>query len=230
MHNIDRTLGESNYGFNNEAFEFEDEFESENAEFENEDYEFEYEFESGMSDSLEMEMASQLLSVNSDAELEQFLGGLFKKAVGGIKNFAKSSAGRALGGMLKGIAKKALPIAGSAIGNFIVPGVGGAIGGKLAGLAGKAFGLELEGLSPEDMEFEVAKAYVRLASDAAKNTARSPIQGRQPQQAARASLIQAARRHAPGLLAKTNTNYNTNRSSHSGRWVRRGNKVVLYGI
>ncbi len=229
MHNIDRTLGETNYGFGNETFEFEEEFEFENDEFE---FENEYEFESGggMDESLEMEMASQLLSVNSDAELEYFLGGLFKKAVGGIKNFAKSSAGKALGGMLKGVAKKALPIAGAAIGNFVAPGIGGAIGGKLAGMAGKAFGLELEGLSAEDQEFEVARAYVRLASDAAKKTARSANQARQPQLAARTSLIDAARKHAPGLLNSSSSTHYGKTNQRSGRWVRKGNSVIIYGI
>lgn len=64
--------------------------------------------ESPLNEAMEMELASELLGVTSEAELEQFLGGLFKK-VGG---FFKSGIGKSLGGILKGIAKKALPIVG----------------------------------------------------------------------------------------------------------------------
>ena len=239
MHNIDRTVGETSFGFGNELGNETFEFGNETFEFGNETFEFGHEGE--MHESLEMELATELLSVSNEAELEQFLGGLFKKVASGVSNFAKSSAGRALGGMLKSVAKKALPIAGAALGNMVVPGLGGVIGGKLAGMAGQAFGLELEGLSAEDREFEVARAYVRFASDAARRTARSPQQSRQPQQAARASLVEAARRHAPGLL-NSNAGYGQNSDmgygnnqqpvagERSGRWVRRGNSIIIYGI
>ena len=231
MHNIDRTVGETSFGFGNETYEFEEESSFGNETFEFESLGFEEESYNEVNEGLEMELATQLLSVNNEAELEQFLGSLFKKVAGGVSNFAKSSAGRALGGMLKSVAKRALPIAGAALGNMIVPGVGGAIGGKLAGMAGKAFGLELEGLSPEDREFEVARAYVRFASDAARRTYRSPQQSRQPQQAARTGLVEAARRYAPGLL-NSNAGYSQNAvaGQRSGRWVRRGNSIVIYGI
>lgn len=237
MHNIDRTVGETSFEFGNEfgneTFEFgnEMEFGNETYEFGNE-LEFENEYSGEINETLEMELATELLSVTNEAELEQFLGGLFKKVAGGVKNFAKSSAGRALGGMLKSVAKKALPIAGAALGNLVAPGVGGAIGGKLAGMAGKAFGLELEGLSAEDREFEVARAYVRFAGDAARRTARSPQQSRQPQLAARSGLTEAARRYAPGILRSSNgySQGGGSGSGRSGRWVRRGNSIIIYGI
>lgn len=235
MHNIDRTVGETSFEFGNEfgneTFEFgnEMEFENESFEFGNE-YEYENEYSGEMNEALEMELATELLSVTNEAELEQFLGGLFKKVASGVKNFAKSSAGRALGGMLKSVAKKALPIAGAALGNLIAPGVGGAIGGKLAGMAGKAFGLELEGLSAEDREFEIARAYVRFASDAARRANRSPHQARQPQLAARTAITEAARRYAPGLLRSATSFSQGTGSGRSGRWVRRGNSLIIYGV
>lgn len=237
MHNIDRTVGETSYGFgnefSNENFEFgnESQFGNETFEFEDETFEFESDFSGEMNEALEMELATELLSVSNEAELEQFLGSLLKKAASGVRTFAKSSAGKALGGMLKSVAKKALPIAGAAIGNFIAPGVGGAIGGKLAGMAGKAFGLELEGLSAEDREFEVARAYVRFASDAARRTSRYPQQARMPQQAARYGMVEAARRYAPGLLNTSQGYAQTNSGGQkSGRWVRRGSSIIIYGV
>jgi hypothetical protein len=42
---------------------------------------------------------------------------------------------------------------------------------KLASAAGNAFGLEWEGLSPEDRDFEMARRYVRFATHAAKKAA-----------------------------------------------------------
>ncbi|HJV36394.1 hypothetical protein [Geomonas sp.] len=183
--------------YEGEAGEYEGEGEYENMEFGNE-FEFgESEGEVPLSESMEMELAAELLSVSNEAELEQFLGGLIKK-VGG---FVKGPIGRALGGVLKTVAKKALPIVGGAIGSWVAPGVGTAIGSKLGSMASNLFEMELEGLSNEDREFEVARRVVRLASSAARHAARAP-QHIPPQQVARKAVLAAARRHAPGLAAK----------------------------
>ena len=48
------------------------------------------------------------------------------------------------------------------------------MGSKLASAAGSMFGLELEGLSYEDQEFEVAKQVVRLGGAAANIAAQAP--------------------------------------------------------
>jgi len=70
---------------------------------------------------------------------------------------------RQLGGLLKGAAKQVLPtLAGAAV--TLVGG--GMIGSELGSAAGDAFGLELEGLSPEDGEYEVARRFVRIAGEA----------------------------------------------------------------
>jgi uncharacterized protein (DUF697 family) len=195
----------------------------------------------------EMELASELLSVQSEAELDRFLGKLFKKAVGAVKNFANSSTGKALGGMLKGLAKKALPLAGKALGTFIAPGIGTAIGGALGSAASNLFELELEGLSAEDREFETARAFVRFAGNSARRASRMGNQ--KPAGAARNSIINSARRYAPGLLARrrqTNiyNNYNDGYpvydngdddsllngvvdSAQEGTWHREGSRIVL---
>jgi len=157
----------------------------------------EFQGEAPLNEMQEMELAAELLAVTNEAELNQFLGGLIKKAAG----FIKSPVGQALGGILKGVAKKALPIVGGAIGSFVAPGVGTAIGSSLGSAAGKLFGLELEGLSNEDREFEVARRYVRLATAAARHAASAPHHLPAPH-VARKALVIAARRHAPGLLAR----------------------------
>ena len=228
MHNIGQTVGEANHEFESHEFEghefegeneygheFEDEFESHESEDEflhelhGEDEYHEFEGEDEMHEmhemsheALEMELATELLEVSNEAELEQFLGGLIKKAAGAIKGFAKSGAGKAIGGFLKSAAKKALPIAGTALGNMFIPGLGGAIGGKLGSLASGMFELELEGLSNEDKEFELARAYVRFANNAVRKAATNPNYKFQPRRVARAATISAARRFAPGLLKR----------------------------
>lgn len=206
MHNIDRTTSE---------FEFENEFEYEGEgefEFEGEgEFEFEgeyegegeFEFEGELEgEALELELATELLGVSNEYELEQFIGKLFKKVGKGVSNFAKSGVGKSLLGGLKTIAKKALPIAGGALGNFLVPGLGGAIGSKLGSAASNLFELEFEGLSNEDREFEVARRFVRLASDATKKATTAARAGAPPKVAAASALKRAAASHAPGLLRK----------------------------
>ncbi len=147
----------------------------------------------------EMELAAELLEVSNEAELEQFLGKLVRGAAKAVGKIARGPVGQALGGVLKKVAKTALPMAGAALGNLVLPGVGGAIGGKLASAAGNMFGLELEGLSPQDREFEVARRFVRFAGATTQRAVRMPPTV-PPTRAIRTAITSAARRHAPGLL------------------------------
>ena len=200
-HQFGHELGhEVGHEFENEyGNEFENEFEQGEGAFGNE---FENEFENEISGEMqELELAAELLAVNNEQEMEQFLGGLVKSVGRVASNFAKSSAGKALGGILRSAAKAALPVVGSALGNFVVPGAGGVIGGKLASMAGSALGLELEGLSNEDREFEVARRLVRIGRHAANHLVSTPIPPQvSPVRAARSAFLRASRTVAPGLL------------------------------
>ena len=182
----------------------------------------------------EMELAAELMEVSNEAELEQFLGDLISKAGSAIGSFVSSPTGQALGGMLKSVAGKALPLAGQALGGYLGGPSGAKIGGSLAKQAGSFFGLgEAE---TEEAEFEAATNFVRLAADAVKNLATVPQNGN-PQAVAHAALTKAAQVHAPGLLgpaagaiAGAGDNGNgMHGSGRSGRWTRRGNKIVLFG-
>ena len=175
------------------------------------------EVETPLDEVEEMELAAELLAVSSEEELDQFLGKFFKRAWRGIKKVA-----RPLGGILKGIAKKALPFVGGALGSFIpIPGVGTALGSALGGAASKLLEVDLEGMSPEDQEFELARRFVRLANSAVTHAANAP-DGGDPNAAALDAI-----RNAAGQLGG---NYGQRaRRKASGRWVRRGNKIVLLG-
>lgn len=88
-------------------------------------------FPGDLSEAEEMELAAELLEVRSDYEMEQFLGKLFEKVGKGVSDFARSSTGQALGGVLKSVAATALPIAARAAGTYFGGPVGMQIGGML---------------------------------------------------------------------------------------------------
>jgi hypothetical protein len=160
--------------------------------------EFSSEMSAPFSEQEEMELAMELLSVSSEAELEQFLGNVFRKAWQGIKKVAKP-----LGGALKGIAKAALPMVGGALGSFIpIPGVGTALGSALGGAISKALEVELNEMgemAQEDREFETARRVVRIAGTAARLAGDSDGSP----QAVRGALLQAVRTHAPHMATRT---------------------------
>ncbi len=264
MHDIDRTQFES--GFQEFSPEF---FESEYPQetgyeygqqetplfeiFQEAGSPFQESYEVPLGEQEIMELASELLGVTNEEELNYFLGNFFKKVGRAVGGFVRSPVGQALGGILKTVAKKALPIAGGALGGMIGGPAGAAIGSKLAPMAGKLFGLEVEGLSPEDRDFEVSRRYVKFAANAIKRATAAPPHI-DPVKAAKSAVTAAARTFAPGLLmpgfaasyprpgapfpcpscgtAPTSMPGTYGMSgivSRSGRWVRRGNKIVLFG-
>jgi len=193
------------------------------------------EAESVFGEADEMDLASELLGVSSEQELDQFLGNLIRRASRAIGTAIRSPAGQAIGGLLKGAARQALPGIGSAIGGYLGGATGARLGGQGAAAAGRLFGLELEGLSGEDQEFEVARRFVRFSGEAVRRLAQSPG-GRDVLGAARRAIITAAQRQAPGLLqprtpaARPASPPDIPGTTQSGRWMRRGNKIVLLGL
>jgi hypothetical protein len=176
------------------------------------------------SEAEEMELASELLGVASEGELDMFLGKLLKKAWRGVRKTLGPVAGP-LGGILRGLAKTALPLAGRAAGTFFGGPLGGTLGGKLGSALGNA--LEMEGLQQEDREFETARRVVQVAGTAAAQAANAPPTS-DPQNAAKQAVMSALRRHVPGIGGGY-SGYSGVRG-RSGRWIRRGNKIVLFGL
>jgi hypothetical protein len=221
MHDLDRTL---------HALESEDAFEADELDPEifGEAEISGWTGEGPLSEEEELDLAGELLTLSSDAELDQFLGKVFKKAAKGFKT------------VFKPLAKTLLPIAGRVAGSFIGGPVGGALGGKLGSLASNLFEVDLEGLSLEDQEVEVAKRFVRLASAAAQEAALAPASA-DPVAASRAAVATAARTHAPGLLRRAGVQGSAASSTtpcacgghggrrRTGRWIRRGRKIILLG-
>jgi len=176
----------------------------------------------------EMELAAELLDVSNEQELDQFLGDLISKAGRAIGSVVNSPIGKAVGGVLKAAAGKALPIAGGALGAYFGGPLGARIGSGLASMAGQALGLELEGLSPEDQEFEASKQFVRFAGETVRQALQS-ASGSDPAQVAATAAAQAARAHAPGLANVVETGAPQS-GRQSGRWIRRHGKIILLGV
>jgi uncharacterized protein (DUF697 family) len=206
--------------------------------------------ETSFGEATEMELASELLSVNNEQELDHFLGDLLKKAVGAVGGLLGGGSGGA-GGILKnvlgGVVKKVLPLAGTAAGTFFGGPIGAAIGGNLGQMASGLFEMELEGLSNEDREFETARAVVRFAGNAARQLADNLTND--PREDVRRAVIEAAERFAPGLLVDDRPEHHHrhhhhnghhhhhpggehhhSEHHHSGTWFRRGDKIIIENI
>jgi hypothetical protein len=219
MHDIDRTQLESGIdALEADQFEFPEEYEASGYPA----------FEGPFSEDEEMRLTTELLGITDEAELDQFLRNVFRKVARRIKD--------PLTGILKGLAKKALPVLGGAAGSLLpIPGVGTAVGTALGSAVSKALEMELDGLNPEDREFEIVQRFVRLAGTAAQQAAMAPPNA-DPLATAKAAVMTAAQQQLPGVLQGTTspapgaTTAMAGRQGHSGRWIRRGRSIILLGV
>lgn len=219
--------------------------------------------DSPLNETEEVALANELLEIQDEEELDQFLGKIFKGVAKKVGGFIKSPIGKALGGALKGVAKTALPMVGSALGSFVLPGVGTALGGKLGSMASNLFEVDTESMEADEAQFEIARRYVKLAATAAKTAATAPRTA-PPKVVVRKAIVAGARKNAPGLVkivkkyagptggsrggyaapigggyaapsASYGGSYGGSRASYggrprAGRWVRRGRRIVLFGV
>lgn len=224
MHDLDRTLRSQESESNYESDEI----------FGDSEGDFEEEISGEITEQEELDLAAELLTVSNDRELDQFLGGVFKKLKGAIVP--------ALTNYIKPLAKKLIPLAATAAGGFFGGPVGAKIGGKLGSLATNLFEVDFESMDPETQDFEVAKSFVRFASAAAKNAATSADSGGDPRKIAKNAIVRAARSHAPGLLADRGVGTGSGSAGagiptgvrrcrpQTGRWIRRSGRIVLLGV
>jgi hypothetical protein len=166
-------------------------------------------------EAAELELATELLEVSSEQELDRFIGNLVRSAAGAVSDFTRTREGRQLGGILKQAAGRALPVLGRAAGRAIGGAIAGAtegsrrryqrtgarIGDAVGAAAKRYFGLELEGLSPEDQEFEVARRFVQFGRDAVRECLRRLGTG-PARQIAQQAVASAGQQLAPGLVTE----------------------------
>ncbi len=179
-------------------------------------------------------LASSLMEVNSEEELEYFLGDVISGAASAVGKFINSPTGQALGSGLKDVAKTLLPVAGQALGTYVGGGTGGQIGGALGSAAAGMFEME-----SGEQEWEAASTFVKLAGDAAKNAAEMPPGD--PTTVAKTAIIEAAKVHAPHILpVLTGMAHGQHPGQgacghhhhhhQQGQWYRHGKRIVLVGV
>jgi hypothetical protein len=146
--------------------------------------------------SRDVELASELLDVVNDDELEWFLRGLVDEVAGTRRGRLTGARQRALLREVAGVASRTLPTLRA----FVDGGWSAAEPPSAVATAAAVYGLELEGLSAEDRDFEIARQFVRFA-EAAIDGAIVEREASSAHRGARSAVATAARRHAPGLLA-----------------------------
>lgn len=151
--------------------------------------------------------------------------------LGGVGGYIGNAAGGYLGNKAGGfIGKQAGNFAGSNAGKWI----GTKAGNFIASNAKRVFNLELEALSPENQELEIARSYVRFANDLVRQA--SQVVRQNPylslSELGKQAITASASQHAPGLLTGNQgaALRAMNGSANSGTWVRQGKNLIVYGV
>jgi hypothetical protein len=140
------------------------------------------------------DLAAELLDVVNESELRRFLGRLAAETARASGRSIPRDTVRALLPILRRTAERTLPTLTIAVGDdtravATVP---------IAQTGARVFGLEPEGMSAEDRDFEIARRFVRFAQGALERaiTTSAP----HPATAAVDAVARAGRELAPGLV------------------------------
>lgn len=181
-----------------------------------------------------MALSAGLLEVANQGELQDFLNELVTSVAATERSRIGAPLRQALVDALTRAARPIVPIHSSGageprFGNNAGNNAGSDVGADLKTRAARIFGMELEGLSPEDKEYEVAQQFVRFAADTIRH-AGAAGGARAPHAVAGAALQQAAQRYAPGLLqpAPSPSQSPSPSPSRTGRWRREGRRIVVF--
>jgi len=169
----------------------------------------------------EMELAARLLETTTEGQLDEALDQVIREA-GTAYGSGQEFDITAVHGVLKNAARRALSLPGSDA--TMQNSIGARLGAGLSSSAGQVLGLELEGLSPEDRDFEAAKQFVRFAGQTARNIVDSTPAG-SPREHAHRAAKSAAELYAPGLALEEQPG-----KTSAGRWVACRDRIILFGV
>ncbi|PHV14629.1 hypothetical protein CSQ90_22040 [Janthinobacterium sp. BJB303] len=159
----------------------------------------------------ELALAAQLLEVPAPQGFDAFLARLLDATAAG-RQLRGTPLERPLRGLLGQALAPMLPLHGGPA-------------QALRQRAARIFGMELEGLSPEDKEFELARHVVHLIDAVNTQLAQDGAARGAPAARVEAALLQAARTQAPGLLK--HAAHMPGRRQDGGRWRREGGHIVV---
>ncbi|SHJ47227.1 hypothetical protein SAMN02745146_3175 [Hymenobacter daecheongensis DSM 21074] len=180
--------------------------------------------------------ASRFVASPAGRGVGQYLVDFGKKTLPQLAGQYGGQAGGSAGGRLGAAIGGRFGATGARLGNWAGQKAGSWAGTQagdwLAGNAQRIFNLELEALSPENQELEIAQSFVRFATDVAKRASQAVQQnpGISLGQLGQQVLNASAARHAPGLLRgglKPAAPTAARPRANSGTWVRRGNALVI---
>ena len=115
------------------------------------------------------ELAARLLDVVNESELEDFVGGLVAEAARSSGRRIPAHAAPRLVASLTQTAERTLPALSVALGDE-----GRAPAPIVTQAAARLYGVETEGMSAEDRDFEIARQFVRFAQAEARRAAGAP--------------------------------------------------------
>jgi hypothetical protein len=166
------------------------------------------------------ELAAELLDVVNETELEHVVRKLVSETAQRAGGSLPRGATHLLSDVLTRIARRTLPTLGSASGPHA------SSERSPAETAVRVFGLELEGMSAEDRDFEIARQLVRLGEAAVLRSLATP-DAASPVATVAAGVTRAGRELAPGLLDPV---ADLSLEPGTGPWTRSRNDVPLNGV
>jgi hypothetical protein len=166
----------------------------------------------------DVDLAAQLLDVVNESELEHFLRRLVAETARRSGGAVSPDMARGLVEALRTTAERTLPTLSAGVSTVS----GTSHERSAAETAARVFGLEFEGMSAEDRDFEIARELVRFAQAATARAARTHVTG-SPAAGVAAVVAGAGRDFAPGLLAASSP-------PGTGTWTRSGSSVELIGV
>jgi len=146
----------------------------------------------------DIDLAAGLLDVVNQSELERFLQELVAETTRRSGGAVPSRMVRGLVEVLRTTAERTLPTLTSGAG--VSTASGNSHERSTAETAARVFGLELEGMSAEDRDFEIARQLIRFAQAATARATSTQVTG-SPAAGVAAVVAGAGHEFAPGLLA-----------------------------
>lgn len=213
---------------------YDDEYDEEMWEEYDDEYDDEIAYEDSWDEEDELGLATELMDVSDDEELDEFLGSLIKKVGGAAKRIfrrgrkvTRSPLVRKQWKAHQKRKKMLLPIFKKIFGNYFGGG-GGSMGSSF-------FEVNLDGLSPDEQRYEVAKKSTKFMSAALKHLPKNP--NIPAKVAVKRALKKAASSHMPQLLRSARKKQRRKlrrwtKQGRAGRWMRSrdGKRIILLGV
>jgi hypothetical protein len=171
------------------------------------------------------ELATQLLEVRDEAELDQFIPAILGAATKVLPFLAKSPVGKVLTGILKDAVISGVPALG---GLFKSRSRGPQIGSDVG--AAIRSELDWEGVPADGRDIEAARKIIAIGGGAARELAQQPPNA--PPQAVTDAVQNAAKQEGvPANVPPPSPDTPPpSESTTSGQWFRRGRTIVIEGL